>query len=147
MAALVFPGAFIPVIAATLSGTVAVLVAVVTHGPVSALIVLAIVVGVQQLEGHVLQPLIMGRAVALHPLAVILAIATGVVAAGVVGGLVAVPVLAVANTAIRYLVEHPRGEPAPRHDPPGTTPTDTKQTSTIPSRKRSSAATPTTPRP
>jgi hypothetical protein len=110
LAALVFLGAFIPVIAATLSGTVAVLVAVVTHGPVSALIVLAIVIGVQQLGGHV-------------------------------------PVLAVANTAIRYLVEHPRGEPAPRHDPPGTTPTDTKQTSTIPSRKRSSAATPTTPRP
>jgi len=103
----VFPGAFIPVIAATLSGTVAVLVAVVTHGPVSALIVLAIVIGVQQLEGHVLQPLIMVRPVALHALAVILAIATGVVAAGVVGGLVAVPVLAVANTAIRYLVEHP----------------------------------------
>jgi len=111
LAALVFLGAFIPVIAATLSGTVAVLVAVVTHGPVSALIVLAIVTGVQQLEGNVLQPLIMGRAVALHALAVILAIATGAVAAGVVGGLVAVPVLAVANTAIRYLVEHPWASP------------------------------------
>jgi putative heme transporter len=127
LAALVFLGAFIPVIGATLSGTVAVLVALVTHGPVSALIVLAIVIGVQQLEGHVLQPMIMGRAVALHPLAVILAIATGVVAAGVVGALVAVPLLAVANTAIRYLVEHPRGEPLPRHDPPGTIPTDDHQ--------------------
>ena len=124
LAALVFLGAFIPVIGATLSGAVAILVALVTQGPVSALIVLAIVIGVQQLEGHVLQPLIMGRAVALHPLAVILAIATGVVAAGIVGGLVAIPLLAVANTAIRYLVNHPRGEPLQHADPPGTTPTD-----------------------
>ena len=143
-----FLGAFIPVIGATLSGTVAIEVALDTDGPVSALIVLAIVIGVQQLEGHVLQPLIMGRAVALHPLAVILAIATGAVAAGVVGGLVAVPVLAVANTAIRYLVEHPRASPLLDMIRPGQLrPTTTKQTSTIPSRKRSSAATPTTPRP
>ena len=85
------------------------LVALVTQGPVIALIMLAIVIAVQQLEGHVLQPLIMGRAVALHPLAVILAIATGVVVAGIVGGLVAVPLLAVLNTAIRYLADHPSG--------------------------------------
>ncbi|GIF74001.1 AI-2E family transporter [Asanoa siamensis] len=122
LAALVFLGAFIPVIGATVSGAVAVLVALVTQGPISALIVLAIVIGVQQLEGHVLQPLIMGRAVALHPLAVILAIATGVVVGGIVGGLVAVPILAVANTAVRYLVEHPTGEPTPDHEPPGTEP-------------------------
>ena len=70
-------------------------------------------IAVQQLEGHVLQPLIMGRAVALHPLAVILAIATGVVVAGIVGGLVAVPLLAVLNTAIRYLVSPPEEEPDP----------------------------------
>jgi predicted PurR-regulated permease PerM len=76
LAALVFLGAFIPVVGATLSGVVAVLVALVTHGPLSAIIVLGIVIAVQQLEGHVLQPLIMGRAVALHPLAVILAITT-----------------------------------------------------------------------
>jgi predicted PurR-regulated permease PerM len=120
LAALVFLGAFIPVIGATLSGAVAILVALVTQGPVSALIVLAIVIAVQQLEGHVLQPLIMGRAVALHPLAVILAITTGVVTAGIVGGLVAVPLLAVLNTAIRYLVSHPTGEPTPDREPPGT---------------------------
>lgn len=100
LAALVFLTSFIPVVGATLSGAVAVLVALVTQGPVSALILLAIVIGVQQLEGHVLQPLIMGRAVALHPLAVILAIATGIVTAGIVGGLVAVPLLAVGNTAV-----------------------------------------------
>ncbi|WP_432827528.1 AI-2E family transporter [Dactylosporangium sp. CA-092794] len=124
LAALVFLGAFIPVVGATLSGTVAVLVALVTHGPVSALLVLGVVIAVQQMEGHVLQPLIMGRAVALHPLAVILAIATGVVAAGIVGGLVAVPLLAVANTAVRYLAEHPGGEPTREEEPPGVEPTD-----------------------
>jgi predicted PurR-regulated permease PerM len=123
LAALVFLSAFIPVIGATLSGTVAVLVALVTVGPVKALIVLGVVLAVQQLEGHVLQPLIMGRAVALHPLAVILAIAVGVVVAGIVGGLVAVPLLGVLNTAIRYLFSHPGGEPTPDHEPPGTEPT------------------------
>jgi predicted PurR-regulated permease PerM len=127
LAALVFLGAFIPVIGATLSGVVAILVALVTQGPVTALIVLGIVIAVQQLEGHVLQPLIMGRAVALHPLAVILAIATGVVTAGIAGGLVAVPLLAVGNTAVRYLAGHPAGEPTPDREPPGTEPTDPAQ--------------------
>ncbi|MEV6923052.1 AI-2E family transporter [Dactylosporangium sp. NPDC051485] len=123
LAALVFLGAFIPVIGATLSGTVAVLVALVTQGPVTALLTVGVVIAVQQLEGHVMQPLIMGRAVALHPLAVILAIATGVVAAGIVGGLVAVPLLAIGNTAVRYLAEHPDGEPADDHERPGAEPT------------------------
>jgi predicted PurR-regulated permease PerM len=124
LAALVFLGAFIPVVGATLSGAVAVLVALVTKDPLHALLVLAIVIAVQQLEGHVLQPLIMGRAVSLHPLAVILAITTGVVAAGIVGGLVAVPLLAVGNTAVRYLVAHPAGEPTENKEPPGTQPSD-----------------------
>ncbi|MDT5032663.1 MAG: putative heme transporter [Actinoplanes sp.] len=124
LAALVFIGAFIPVVGATITGVVAILVALVTQGPITALIILGVVIAVQQLEGHVLQPLIMGRAVALHPLAVILAIATGVVVAGIVGGLVAVPLLAVLNTAIRYLVSHPGGEPTPEDDPPGTRPAD-----------------------
>jgi predicted PurR-regulated permease PerM len=124
LAALVFLGAFIPVVGATLTGAIAVLVALVTVGPVKALIVFGVVIAVQQLEGHVLQPLIMGRAVALHPLAVILSIATGVVVAGIVGGLVAVPLLAVLNTAIRYLSSHPDGEPTPDREPPGTRPAD-----------------------
>jgi len=62
----------------------------------------------------------MGRAVALHPLAVILSIASGVVIAGIVGGLVAVPILAVLNTAIRYLSRHPEGAPTTDREPPGT---------------------------
>jgi predicted PurR-regulated permease PerM len=113
LAALVFLGAFIPIIGATLSGAVAVLVALVTRGPITALIVLGGVIGVQQLEGHILQPLIMGRAVKIHPLAVILAIATGLVLAGIIGALVAVPIVAVLNTGIRHLSAHRRHEPDP----------------------------------
>ncbi|HEY1485000.1 MAG TPA: AI-2E family transporter [Micromonosporaceae bacterium] len=113
LAALVFLGAFIPIIGATLSGTVAVLIALVTRGPITALIILAGVIGVQQLEGHILQPLIMGRAVSIHPLAVILAIASGLVLAGIIGALVAVPIVAVLNTGIRHLAAHRRHEPDP----------------------------------
>jgi predicted PurR-regulated permease PerM len=111
LAALVFLGAFIPIVGATVSGAVAVLVALVTDGWVSALLVLAAVIAVQQLEGHILQPLIMGRAVAIHPLAVVVAIATGLILAGIMGALVAVPLVAVLNTGIRRLITH-------RHDPP-----------------------------
>jgi predicted PurR-regulated permease PerM len=103
LAALVFLGAFIPIVGASVSGAVAVLVALVDRGWVVALIVLGAVILVQQLEGHVLQPLIMGRAVAIHPLAVIVGIASGVVLAGIIGALVAVPLIAVLNTGIRRL--------------------------------------------
>jgi predicted PurR-regulated permease PerM len=103
LAALVFLAAFVPIVGATVSGAVAVLVALVDRGAVVALILLAAVIAVQQIEGHILQPLIMGRAVAIHPLAVIVAIAAGVVLAGIVGALVAVPIVAVLNTGIRHL--------------------------------------------
>ncbi|BCY15221.1 AI-2E family transporter [Actinoplanes sp. L3-i22] len=103
LAALVFLGAFVPIIGAAVSGSVAVLVALVTQGWVVALITLGAVILVQQLEGHVLQPLIMGRAVAIHPLAVIIGIACGVVLAGIIGALVAVPLIAVMNTGVRRL--------------------------------------------
>ena len=103
LAALVFLGAFIPIVGASVSGAVAALVALVDQGWVIALIVLGAVILVQQIEGHVLQPLIMGRAVAIHPLAVIIGIASGVVLAGIIGALVAVPLIAVFNTGIRRL--------------------------------------------
>lgn len=103
LAALVFLGAFIPIAGASISGAVAVLVALVDKGWVIALILLGAVIAVQQLEGHVLQPLIMGRAVAIHPLVVIIGITSGVVVAGVIGALVAVPLIAVLNTGIRRL--------------------------------------------
>ncbi|WP_190255834.1 AI-2E family transporter, partial [Dactylosporangium sucinum] len=108
---LVFLGAFVPIVGATLSGAVAVLVALVDEGPITALVVLIGVIAVQQLEGHVLQPLIMGRAVSVHPLAVIVAISAGVVLAGIIGALVAVPLVAVLNTGIRHLVQHRREPP------------------------------------
>lgn len=104
LAALIFLSAFVPIVGATVSGTVAVLITLVTQGLVAAIIVLAVVLGVQQIEGHLLQPLIMGRAVAIHPLGVILGIATGIAVFGIFGGLIAVPTIAVANTAIRALV-------------------------------------------
>ena len=100
---LVFVGAFIPVVGALISGSVAVLVALVAKGPLVAIIMLAVVIGVQQLEAHVLQPFLLGRAVAVHPLAIILAIATGVIVAGIVGALIAVPTAAVVNTIVNHL--------------------------------------------
>jgi predicted PurR-regulated permease PerM len=117
LGSLVFISAFIPIIGAFLAGFVAVFIALVTKGFVTALIVLGIIVAVMQLEGHVLQPLLLGRAVRLHPLAVVLAIAAGVVLGGIAGGLLAVPLVAVLNTAIRSLLaadpEEVLGEPAP----------------------------------
>lgn len=104
LASLVFIGAFIPIIGSFIAGSVAVFIALMTKGLVTALIVLGITIAVMQLEGHVLQPLLMGRAVRIHPLAVVLAIAAGVVLAGLAGGLLAVPFVAVLNTAIRSLL-------------------------------------------
>jgi putative heme transporter len=103
LAALVFLGAFVPIIGAVIAGGVALLVALVANGPVAALIVLGIIIAMMQLEGHVLQPVLLGRAVKLHPLAVVLAIATGLVVAGIAGALFAVPLLAVLNSGIRSL--------------------------------------------
>lgn len=100
---LVFLTAFMPIIGAIVSGAVAVLVALVTQGPVVALVMLVVVIAVQQLENHVLQPFMLGRAVSVHPLGVALAVATGIFVAGVVGALFAVPVVAVLNTVGRYL--------------------------------------------
>ena len=93
--ALVFLGAFVPIVGALASGMIAVLIALVAQGPIVALLMLAGVIAVQQIESHVLQPFLLGRAVSVHPLAVILAITAGVVIAGIVGALVAVPVAAV----------------------------------------------------
>ncbi len=103
---LVFLGAFVPIVGATVAGTVAILVALVDQGPVRALIMLAIVIGVQQLEGHVLQPFLMGRWVSVHPLGVILAIAAGVLTAGVAGALVAVPLAAAVNAVVQHLAAY-----------------------------------------
>jgi putative heme transporter len=103
LAVLVFLGAFIPVVGATISGIAAVAVALVSEGPVQALIMLGGVIGVQQLEGHVLQPFLMGRLVRVHPVAVVVVIAIGGLVAGIFGALIAVPLTAIINTVATYL--------------------------------------------
>jgi predicted PurR-regulated permease PerM len=117
LSALVFLGAFIPIIGSFLAGSVAVLVALVSVGPVKALIALAIVILVMQLEGHVLQPLLLGRAVHVHPLAVVLSIAAGLLIAGIFGALIAVPTVACANVAGTYLSRRHDGPRPPEPRP------------------------------
>ncbi|SEP70608.1 Predicted PurR-regulated permease PerM [Lentzea xinjiangensis] len=128
LSALVFLGAFIPIIGAVFTGAVAVLIALVTNGPIAALVVLAVLIGVMQLESHVLQPILLGRAVKLHPLAVVLAIAGGLVVGGIAGALLAVPLLAVLNSGIRSLVSEADAVQEPEKvdvlDPQDTAPKD-----------------------
>jgi predicted PurR-regulated permease PerM len=113
LASLVFLGAFIPLVGAVIAGFLAVVVALIAKGWIFALITLGLVIAVQQLEGHVLQPLVMGRAVSVHPLAVVLAIAGGAVLAGIVGALLAVPTVAFLNSALRVLLaDDPAAEEA-----------------------------------
>ncbi|BBZ11127.1 AI-2E family transporter [Mycobacterium branderi] len=104
LASLVFLGAFIPLVGAVISGILAIVVALLAKGFVYALITLGVLIGVNQLEAHILQPLVMGRAVSIHPLAVVLAISTGGVLAGIVGALLAVPTVAFLNNAFKVLL-------------------------------------------
>jgi len=103
---LVFLGAFVPLVGATVAGAVAVLVALVDQGPVTALLMLAVIIAVQQLEAHVLQPFLLGRWVSVHPLGVIVALAAGVLVGGVAGALVAVPLVAAGNAVVQHLASH-----------------------------------------
>lgn len=103
---LVFLGAFVPIVGAFLSGAVAVLIALVAQGPLQALIMLIVVLGVQFLEGHVFQPLLMSNAVSLHPVATVLVVAIGTTIAGIPGALFAVPIAAFLNTVFLYLHGH-----------------------------------------
>jgi putative heme transporter len=103
LASLVFLGAFIPLVGAVISGFLAVIVALLAKGFFYALLTLGLIIAVQQLEAHVLQPLVMGRAVSIHPLAVVLGIAAGGVLAGIAGALLAVPTIAFFNSAVRVL--------------------------------------------
>ena len=103
---LVFLGAFVPMIGATIAGMVAILVALVDQGPATALLMLVGVIVVQQIEGHVLQPFLMGRFVSLHPLGVIVAIGCGVLVAGIAGALIAVPLAAAGNAVAQHLATY-----------------------------------------
>lgn len=110
LASLVFLGAFIPVVGALVSGFLAVIVALLAKGFIFAAITLGLIVAVMQLEAHVLQPLLMGRAVSLHPLAVVLGITAGGVLAGIIGALLAVPIIAFLNSFVRVLAASDAGE-------------------------------------
>lgn len=115
--ALTFFAAFIPLVGAVTAGVVAVALALVSKGWVAALIMLAVIVVVQQVEGNVLQPLLLGQAAELHPLAVLLGLIMGTVVAGITGALLSIPVLAFASAFVRGLRENteadPLEEPAP----------------------------------
>jgi putative heme transporter len=120
LAVFIFLFAFIPLVGAVISGALAVVVALVTQGVFTALMVLVVVLAVQQIESHVLQPFILGRAVRVHPLAVVLAVAVGGVTAGIGGAVVAVPLVAVTNTVVSYLRTYgAEPAPGPPAGPPG----------------------------
>ena len=111
---LVFLGAFVPFVGAIVTGTLAVFLALVYNGPWIAFWMIIVVLGVQQLEGHVLQPLLMGSAVKVHPLAVVLVVAGGAMIAGIPGALFAVPIAAFINVVAVYLSHrHPGGSAPP----------------------------------
>lgn len=103
LAVLVFLGGLFPIIGAVVAGSVAVLVGLATGGLLAALAVLALVIGVQQLEGHVLAPVLLGRATHLHPLAVLVSLTAGAILLGVLGAFIAVPVAASIARAVGYL--------------------------------------------
>ena len=96
LAVIVFVTAFIPVVGATLAGLLAALVALVTSGAVVALVLVAWIIIVNQVEGNVLQPIIMGRTLSLHPLVILLALTVGTIVGGIFGAILAVPYTAVA---------------------------------------------------
>lgn len=95
LAIIVFIGAFIPLVGATVAGILAALVALVANGPVVALIVVAVVIAVNQLEGDLLQPIVMGKSLQLHALVILMALTAGTILAGIVGAVLSVPLAAV----------------------------------------------------
>ncbi|HYO58391.1 AI-2E family transporter [Archangium sp.] len=119
LALLTLLSAFVPVIGALVAGAVAVLVAWATGGTRDALITLGIVLAVQQLEGNVLQPMVMGRVLPLHPAVVLLAVTAGALVAGVAGAFVAVPLLAAITAGGQALLVERREPPRSGDMPPG----------------------------
>ena len=122
LAIIVFMGAFIPLVGATLAGILAALVALVANGPVVALIVVAVVIAVNQLEGDLLQPIVMGNALKLHALVILMALTAGTILAGIVGAVLSVPLAAVIWAVIQvWTAEDPNLEDMnPDLPPPNT---------------------------
>jgi predicted PurR-regulated permease PerM len=110
---LTFLAAFVPLIGAFSAGLAAVLIALVDGGIVTAAIVLGLVIAVQQVEGHLLYPIIMGRTIHIHPIAVIIALAIGGITAGVIGVFISVPIVTVAATAVAFMRENREAREAP----------------------------------
>ncbi|MFF7747954.1 AI-2E family transporter [Streptomyces sp. NPDC007971] len=118
LAVFIFLFSFIPLVGAVASGALAVIVALVTQGVFTAVMTLVVVLAVQQIEGHILQPFILGRAVRVHPLAVVLTVAAGGMVAGIGGAVVAVPLVAVTNTVVGYLRQYSLEVAGERATPP-----------------------------
>ena len=110
LAAVVFIGAFIPLVGATLAGVLAALVALVANGPVTAVIVVVVVILVNQLEGNFLQPVVMGHTLSVHPLVILLALTAGTILAGIIGAILSVPIAAVTWAAIKAWNKQPDNE-------------------------------------
>jgi putative heme transporter len=111
LAIIVFITAFIPLVGATVAGILAALVALVANGPVVALIVVAVVIAVNQLEGDLLQPIVMGKSLQLHALVILMALTAGTILAGIVGAVLSVPLAAVAWAIIQvWTAEDPNLE-------------------------------------
>ncbi|QEV19922.1 AI-2E family transporter [Streptomyces alboniger] len=129
LAVIIFLASFVPLVGAVVSGALAVVVALVTQGVFTAVMALAVVLAVQQIEGHILQPFILGRAVRVHPLAVILSVAAGGMVAGIGGAVVAVPLVAVTNSVVGYLRSYSREAALKKRapQPQGTTAVDAAQ--------------------
>ena len=122
LAIIVFMTAFIPLVGATVAGILAALVALVANGPVVALIVVAVVVAVNQLEGDFLQPVVMGKSLQLHALVILMALTAGTILAGIVGAVLAVPLAAVAWAIIQvWTAEDPNLEDMNPDLPPANT--------------------------
>jgi len=103
LAILMFLGAFFPLVGAIISGAVIALVVLATNGFTDALIIVGVVVVVQQLEGDLVAPIVLGRAVALHPLLILFGITAGFVIGGVVGAFLTIPLIAIAAEVTRIL--------------------------------------------
>jgi len=118
LAAIVFFGAFVPVIGAPIATFFAAIVALAERGPVIALLVVVLTVVVGSFDGDVMQPLVMGKAVSLNPLAIIILIAIGSIVLGIIGALVAVPFGAAIYRVMKYLTGRDPDHPLPGRDPP-----------------------------
>ncbi|MDP4804439.1 MAG: AI-2E family transporter [Candidatus Nanopelagicales bacterium] len=133
LAAVVFFGAFIPVIGAPVATFFAAVVALAENGPVTALLVILLTIIVGSFDGDVMQPLVMGKAVNLHPLAIVIAIAVGAISLGIVGALIAVPITGAVYGVMKYVSnrdpEHPYNSPPPTSAAPPTAAATTSPTS------------------